>query len=162
MQKASLFKGTIRDNLLWGRADATDEDLLEAARVAQAADVLAVKGGLDAPIEQNGDNLSGGQKQRLAVARVLARRPEILILDDSASALDMATDARLRLAILGLDYHPTVFIISQRAASIMSADLILVLDDGRVVGRGQHPDLLQSCPIYREIYESQFGKEAAV
>ena len=162
MQKASLFKGTIRDNLLWGRADATDEDLLEAARVAQAADVLAVKGGLDAPIEQNGDNLSGGQKQRLAVARVLARRPEILILDDSASALDMATDARLRLAILGLDYHPTVFIISQRAASIMSADLILVLDDGRVVGRGQHPDLLQSCPIYREIYESQFRREAAV
>ena len=162
MQKASLFKGTIRDNLLWGRADATDGDLLEAAQVAQAADVLAAKGGLDAPIEQNGGNLSGGQRQRLTIARALARRPEILILDDSTSALDMATDSRLRRAILALDYRPTMFIISQRAASIMSADLILVLDDGRVVGKGQHPDLLANCPIYREIYESQFGREAAV
>jgi ABC-type multidrug transport system fused ATPase/permease subunit len=162
MQKPSLFKGTIRDNLLWGRADATDGDLLEAAQVAQAADVLAAKGGLDAPIEQNGGNLSGGQRQRLTIARALARRPEILILDDSTSALDMATDSRLRRAILALDYRPTMFIISQRAASIMSADLILVLDDGRVVGKGQHPDLLANCPIYREIYESQFGREAAV
>ena len=162
MQKPSLFKGTIRDNLLWGRADATDGDLLEAAQVAQAADVLAAKGGLDAPIEQDGGNLSGGQRQRLTIARALARRPEILILDDSTSALDMATDSRLRRAILALDYRPTMFIISQRAASIMSADLILVLDDGRVVGKGQHPDLLANCPIYREIYESQFGREAAV
>ena len=124
MQKASLFKGTIRDNLLWGRADATDEDLLEAARVAQAADVLTVKGGLDAPIEQNGDNLSGGQKQRLTIARALVRRPSILILDDSASALDMATDARLRRAIAHLDYHPTTFIISQRCASVMASSMV--------------------------------------
>ena len=162
MQKASLFKGTIRDNLLWGRADATDEELLAAAETAQAADVLAAKGGLDGEIAQNGGNLSGGQKQRLTIARALVRRPEILILDDSASALDMATDARLRRAIAALDYGPTVFIISQRAASIMNADLILVLDDGRVVGQGTHADLLERCPVYREIYESQFRREAAV
>ena len=162
MQKALLFKGTIRDNLLWGRADATDEELLAAAETAQAADVLAAKGGLDGEIAQNGGNLSGGQKQRLTIARALVRRPEILILDDSASALDMATDARLRRAIAALDYGPTVFIISQRAASIMNADLILVLDDGRVVGQGTHAELLERCPVYREIYESQFRREAAV
>ena len=162
MQKASLFKGTIRDNLLWGCADATDEELLAAAETAQAADVLAAKGGLDGEIAQNGGNLSGGQKQRLTIARALVRRPEILILDDSASALDMATDARLRRAIAALDYGPTVFIISQRAASIMNADLILVLDDGRVVGQGTHAELLERCPVYREIYESQFRREAAV
>lgn len=159
-QKASLFKGTIRDNLRWGNPDATDEQLIEAADIAQASDVLAVKGGLDGAIEQNGGNLSGGQKQRLTIARALARRPEILILDDSASALDMATDARLRRAIAALNYHPTVFIISQRAASIMQADLILVLDDGRVVGKGRHAELLENCPIYREIYDSQFSGEA--
>ena len=158
MQKASLFKGTIRENLRWGRADATDEDLLAAAEAAQAMDVLAAKGGLDGEITQNGGNLSGGQKQRLTVARALVRRPPILILDDSASALDMATDARLRKAIANLDYHPTTVIISQRCASVMGADLILVLDDGRVVGKGTHSELMKNCPVYREIYESQFGE----
>jgi ABC-type multidrug transport system fused ATPase/permease subunit len=123
-------------------------------------DVLAAKGGLDGEIAQNGGNLSGGQKQRLTIARALARRPEILILDDSASALDMATDARLRRAIAALDYRPTVFIISQRAASIMQADLILVLDDGKVVGKGMHAELLENCAIYREIYDSQFSGES--
>ena len=123
--------------------------------------MLAAKGGLDGEIEQNGGNLSGGQRQRLTIARALVRRPEILILDDSASALDMATDARLRRAIAALDYRPTVFIISQRAASIMAADLILVLDDGRVAGKGTHAALLESCPVYREIYDSQFGREDA-
>ena len=159
MQKAVLFKGTIRDNLRWGNPDATDEALLEAARLAQAEDVLEAKGGLDGRIEQNGANLSGGQRQRLTIARALVRRPQILILDDSASALDMATDARLRKAIAGLDYHPTVFIISQRTASIMHADQILVLDDGRLVGKGTHAQLMESCAVYREIYESQFRKE---
>ncbi len=158
MQKASLFKGSIRENLRWGRADATDEDLLAAAEAAQAMDVLAAKGGLDGEITQNGGNLSGGQKQRLTVARALVRRPPILILDDSASALDMATDARLRKAIANLDYHPTTVIISQRCASVMGADLILVLDDGRVVGKGTHSELMKNCPVYREIYESQFGE----
>ncbi len=156
-QRAQLFKGTVRDNLRWGRPDADDDALLVAAEAAQALDVLAAKGGLDGELEQNGGNLSGGQKQRLTVARALVRRPEILILDDSASALDMATDARLRRAIAHLDYRPTVFIISQRAASIMAADLILVLDDGRIVGKGRHTELMESCPIYREIYDSQFG-----
>jgi len=158
MQKASLFKGTIRENLRWGRTDATDEDLLAAAEAAQAMDVLAAKGGLDGQITQNGGNLSGGQKQRLTVARALVRRPPILILDDSASALDMATDARLRKAIANLDYHPTTVIISQRCASVMGADLILVLDDGRVVGKGTHSELMKNCPVYREIYQSQFGE----
>ena len=162
MQKATLFKGSIRENLRWGRADADDDALLAAAETAQASDVLAAKGGLDGAISQNGGNLSGGQRQRLTIARALARRPRILILDDSASALDMATDARLRRAIAGLDYRPTVFIISQRTASIMAADLILVLDDGRVVGQGTHEELLESCPVYREIYDSQFGRGAAV
>ena len=159
MQKASLFKGTIRENLLWGRADATDEELLAAAGTAQAMDVLSAKGGLDGALTQNGGNLSGGQKQRLTIARALVRRPPILILDDSASALDMATDARLRKAIASLDDHPTTFIISQRCASVMGADLILVLDDGRVVGKGTHRELMGKCPVYKEIYESQFGNE---
>ena len=158
-QKASLFKGTIRDNLRWGRDDTTDAELLAAAEAAQAADVLEAKGGLDGEITQNGGNLSGGQKQRLTIARALVRRPSILILDDSASALDMATDARLRRALAHLDYHPTTFIISQRCASVMGADFILVLDDGRVVGQGRHADLLEGCPVYREIYQSQFGTE---
>lgn len=156
-QKASLFKGTLRDNLRWGKPDATDEELIAAAAIAQAGDVLAAKGGLDGEIEQNGGNLSGGQKQRLTIARALVRRPEILLLDDSASALDMATDARLRRAIAALEDRPTVFIISQRAASILAADLILVLDDGKIVGQGTHAELLETCEIYREIYNSQFG-----
>ena len=143
MQKASLFKGTIRENLLWGRDGATDAELIAAAEAAQAADVLSAKGGLDGEIAQNGSNLSGGQKQRLTIARALVRRPPILILDDSASALDMATDARLRRAVAALDYTPTTFIISQRCASVMGADLILVLDDGRVVGKGTHAELMQ-------------------
>ena len=159
LQKAVLFKGTIRDNLRWGNPDATDAQLIEAARVAQASDVLEAKGGLDGEIEQNGSNLSGGQRQRLTIARALVRRPEILVLDDSASALDMTTDAHLRQAIAALDYKPTVFIISQRTASIMNADQILVLDDGKLAGKGTHAELMERCQIYREIYESQFRKE---
>jgi len=158
MQKASLFKGTIRENLLWGDGDATDAELVAAAGAAQAGDVLAAKGGLDGEISQNGGNLSGGQKQRLTIARALVRRPGILILDDSASALDMATDARLRKAVAALEYRPTTFIISQRCASVMGADLILVLDDGKVVGKGKHGELMRDCDVYREIWESQFGK----
>jgi len=159
LQKAVLFKGTIRENIRWGNPDATDAEIKEAVRLAQAEDVVSVKGGLDAMIEQEGRNLSGGQKQRLTIARALVRKPEILVLDDSASALDMVTDARLRQAIAGLDYKPTVFIVSQRTASIMNADEILVLDDGRIVGRGKHAELLENCEIYREIYESQFRRE---
>jgi len=152
-----LFKGTIRDNLRWGRPDATDEELMAAVNTAQAGEVVQFKGGLDGMIEQNGANLSGGQRQRLTIARALVRRPGILVLDDSASALDMVTDAKLRGAIAGLDDRPTVFIISQRTASIMGADQILVLDDGRLAGRGTHDELMERCPIYREIYDSQFG-----
>ena len=159
LQKAVLFKGTIRENIRWGNPDATDEEIETAVRLAQAEDVVKVKGGLDAMIEQEGRNLSGGQKQRLTIARALVRKPEILVLDDSASALDMVTDARLRQAIAGLDYNPTVFIVSQRTSSIMQADKILVLDDGRIVGMGTHQELLEGCDIYREIYESQFRRE---
>lgn len=160
MQKAVLFHGTIRDNLRWGKPDATDAELNEAIAAAQADDVVKAKGGLDAMIEQNGRNLSGGQRQRLTIARALVRKPEILVLDDSASALDQATDLNLRIAIRRLDYHPTVFIVSQRTASILAADQILVLDDGKAVGLGSHEALLESCPVYREIYESQYGGEA--
>lgn len=160
MQKAVLFHGTIRDNLRWGKPDATDAELNEAIAAAQAEDVVKAKGGLDAMIEQNGRNLSGGQRQRLTIARALVRKPEILVLDDSASALDQATDLNLRIAIRRLDYHPTVFIVSQRTASILAADQILVLDDGKAVGLGTHEALLESCPVYREIYESQYGGEA--
>ena len=160
MQKAVLFHGTIRDNLRWGKPNATDAELNEAIAAAQADDVVKAKGGLDAMIEQNGRNLSGGQRQRLTIARALVRKPEILVLDDSASALDQATDLNLRLAIRRLDYHPTVFIVSQRTASILAADQILVLDDGKAVGLGTHEALLESCPVYREIYESQYGGEA--
>ena len=158
-QKALLFKGSIRDNLLWGNPEADDEALMEAVRAAQAEDVLRAKGGLDGEIEQSGRNLSGGQRQRLTIARALVRRPEILILDDSASALDFATDARLRMAIRQLPYRPTVFIVSQRASSVRYADQILVMDDGRVVGTGVHEALLDSCPVYREIHDSQFRRE---
>ena len=160
-QKAVLFQGTIRDNLRWGNESATDDELLQAAQIAQAADVLTAKGGLDGEIEQGGRNLSGGQRQRLTIARALVRRPDILILDDSASALDFATDAALRKALRGLDYQPTVFIVSQRTSSIQHADQIVVLDDGCVAGVGTHEQLLDSCQVYREIYDSQFRKEAA-
>ena len=155
-QKAKLFKGTIRDNLLWGRGDATDEELMAAARIAQAEDFIKEKGGLDAPVEQGGKNFSGGQKQRLTVARALVRNPDILILDDSSSALDYATDAALRKEIRGL--KTTVFVVSQRASSVRDADKIIVLDDGRAVGIGTHDELMQTCEVYREIYFSQYGE----
>ncbi len=156
-QKAELFKGTIRTNLCWGKENATDEELWTALDAAQAADfVRAKEGGLDAPVEQRGRNFSGGQRQRLTIARALVGKPAILILDDSASALDFATDARLRTALRALEPKPTTFIISQRTSSIHAADLILVLDDGRVVGMGRHDELLTSCDVYREIHESQF------
>ena len=159
-QKAMLFKGTIRSNLLWGNESATEQDLTDALTVAQALDVVASKEkGLDEPVEQGGRNFSGGQRQRLTIARALVRKPEILILDDSASALDYATDASLRRAIRQMENPPTTFIVSQRAASIRFADLILVLDDGLVVGMGTHEELLASCAVYQEIYASQFEAE---
>lgn len=159
-QKAVLFRGTIKENLLWGNENATDDTLKEAVLAAQAADIIASKEkGFDELIEQNGRNLSGGQRQRLTIARALVRRPGILILDDSMSALDFATDAALRKAIKRLSYNPTVFIVSQRTASIMHADKIIVLDDGRAVGAGTHSQLLEDCEVYREIHESQFKKE---
>ena len=162
LQKAVLFQGTIRDNLKWGKEDAADEELWEALTLSQAADFVKEKDGqLDAKIEQGGKNLSGGQRQRLTIARALVKKPEILILDDSASALDYATDAKLRSAIKGMDGNTTVFIVSQRTASIMHADRILVLDDGRLAGVGTHEQLLAQCEVYREIYESQFKKETA-
>lgn len=161
LQKAVLFKGTIRENLLWGNGDATDEDIWQAIEVSQSKEFVEQKDGkLDFVIEQNGKNLSGGQRQRLTIARALVRRPEILIMDDSASALDFATDARLRQAIKKLDKDLTVFIVSQRAASIQFADKIIVLDDGKVVGMGTHDELLETCEVYQEIYYSQFPKEA--
>ena len=157
-QKANLFAGTIRSNLKWGNPDATDEQLLKALELASAKDfVLAKEGGLDEPVLQGGKNFSGGQRQRLTVARALVRQPKILILDDSASALDYATESTLRRNIADLDYDPTVFIVSQRASSIMHADLIIVLDDGAPVGIGKHEELLETCEIYREIYETQFS-----
>ena len=159
-QKAVLFKGTIRENLKWGKADATDDELLTALELAQAREVVESKeGGLDAMVEQGGTNFSGGQRQRLTIARALVRKPGILILDDSASALDYATDAKLRMAIRGMEDAPTTFIVSQRAASVRYADVILVLDDGRLVGQGNHDELLATCPVYQEVYYSQFPKE---
>ena len=155
-QNAVLFKGTIRENMLWGNENATDEEIFAALEIAQALDVVEGKGGLDAIIEQGGRNLSGGQKQRLTIARALVRRPKILILDDSASALDYATDAALRMAIKKLE--GTVFIVSQRASSVMYADKIVVLDDGEAVGIGTHAELIESCDVYREIYATQFGE----
>lgn len=159
-QKASLFQGTIRENLLWGDQSATDEELWQALETAQAAEVVRGKPlGLDEMLEQNGRNLSGGQKQRLTIARALVRKPEILILDDSASALDFATDAALRKAIRELPGEITVFIISQRPSSIRYADQILVLDEGRLVGCGSSEELLKSCPLYQEIYRTQYPEE---
>ena len=159
MQKAQLFGGTIRSNLLWGNKNATDAELWAALETAQAAEFVQAKPlGLDEPVEQGGRNLSGGQKQRLTIARALVGKPDILILDDSASALDYATDAALRKALAALPGSLTVFIVSQRAASLQHADQILVLDDGRLVGLGTHDQLRQSCPVYEEIYESQFKK----
>ena len=161
-QKSVLFKGTIRQNLKWGNENATEDDLWAALNTAQAQEVVLGKdGGLDAPVEQGGANFSGGQRQRLTIARALVRKPSILILDDSASALDYATDANLRMAIRSMASPPTTFIVSQRAASVRYADEILVLDDGLLVGKGTHDELLQGCPTYQEIYYSQFPKEAA-
>ena len=160
-QKAVLFKGTIRDNLRWGNQSATDEELWRALEVAQAAEIVRGKQhGLDEMIEQNGRNLSGGQRQRLTIARALVKDPHILILDDSASALDYATDAALRKALHDMDTDATVFIVSQRASSIRHADQILVLDDGELAGLGTHEELMQSCTVYQEIYYSQYPKEA--
>lgn len=161
MQKAVLFKGTIRENLLWGNENATDEELWEALRTAQAEEfVLKKEKKLDEMIEQEGRNLSGGQKQRLSIARALVKKPEILILDDSASALDYATDAALRKALKEMPGETTVFIVAQRASSLMHADTIIVLDDGNVEGMGKHEELLKSCEVYREIYYSQFSEDS--
>lgn len=160
-QKAVLFKGTIRSNLQWGKPDATDEELWQAIDTAQAREVVEGRdGGLDARVAQNGKNLSGGQKQRLTIARALVRKPEILILDDSASALDYATDAKLRQALKEVEKDTTTFIVSQRASTIRHADQILVLDDGMIVGIGTHEKLLEDCQVYQEIYYSQYEKEA--
>jgi len=159
-QQAVLFQGTLRENMQWGNLAATDEEIWEALTVAQAKAVAEGKGGLDFLIEQGGRNLSGGQMQRFTIARALVRQPELLILDDSASALDFATDAALRQAIRAMPRHPTVFIISQRTSAIRYADQILVMDEGRIVAIGTHDKLLQFCQVYREIYDSQNRKES--
>ena len=159
-QKAVLFKGTIRENLRWGSADATEEEMERALSDAQALEIVKAKPeGLDSPVAQNGKNLSGGQRQRLTIARALIKKPDILILDDSASALDYATDLALRRSLAALSYKPTVFIVSQRASSILHADKIAVLDEGKIVGLGTHDELMQTCPVYREIYYSQYEQE---
>ena len=158
-QKAVLFSGTIRENMLWGDPNADDATIWKALEVAQAAQVVRDKGGLDAAVEQGGRNFSGGQRQRLTIARALVRAPRILILDDSASALDHATEAALRGAIGALSPKPLVFVVSQRASSVMHADQILVLEDGTIAGKGTHKELLATCQVYREIYQSQFGGE---
>lgn len=162
MQKAVLFKGSIRDNMKWGNDQASDEEINFALENAQVAEVVAGKeGGLDYMLEQNGRNLSGGQKQRFTIARALVRKPKVLILDDSASALDFATDAKLRKSLKQLGYSPTTFIVSQRTSSIQHADMILVLDDGKIVGKGTHDELLKTCEVYNEIYMSQFKDKKA-
>ena len=156
-QKAQLVKGTIRSNLAWGAENASDEQMWEALRIAQASEFVEEKNGLDTEVAQNGSNFSGGQKQRLTIARALLKKPGVLILDDSASALDYATEAKLRREINNLDYSPTLFIVSQRTSSILHADKIIVLDDGDVVGIGTHSELLASCEVYQDIYRSQFS-----
>ena len=162
-QKAVLFAGTIRSNMLWGKPEATEKEIFDALEIAQAKDVVLKKEkGLDAEVEQGGKNFSGGQRQRLTIARALVKNPEILILDDSSSALDFATDAALRMAIGAMEHKPTVFIVSQRTASIQYADKIVVLDDGAIVGIGSHEELMDSCEVYREIYDSQYNKTGKV
>ena len=162
MQKAIFFSGTVRDNIKWGKKDATDDEINEALKVAQIYDSIYEKDGLDTIIEHNGGNLSGGQKQRLSIARAIVSKPEIIVLDDSASALDFATEKALREAILNLDYKPTLFIVSQRCSSILGADKIIVLEDGVCVGQGTNKELLNSCETYREIYSSQFSDDEEV
>lgn len=160
MQKAVLFKGSIRENLLWGNENATEEELWEALTLSQSLEFVEKKqDGIDSFVEQGGKNLSGGQRQRLTIARALVRKPEILIFDDSTSALDYATDARFRECLGSLSYHPTIFMVSQRTSSIRHADRILVLEDGRVIGSGTHEELLADCEVYREIHYSQFQKD---
>lgn len=161
MQKAVLFAGTVRDNIKWGKQNATDDEINEALKIAQIYDTVYDKDGLDTVIEQGGANFSGGQKQRLSIARAVVSKPDIIVLDDSASALDFATEKALREAILSLDYKPTLFIVSQRCSSILGADKIIVLDDGKCIASGTNEQLLKSCEVYREIYSSQFTiKEA--
>lgn len=161
MQKAVLFAGTVRDNIKWGKQNATDDEINEALKIAQVYDTVYDKDGLDTVVEQGGANFSGGQKQRLSIARAVVSKPDIIVLDDSASALDFATEKALREAILSLDYKPTLFIVSQRCSSILSADKIIVFDDGKCIASGTNEQLLKSCEVYREIYSSQFTiKEA--
>lgn len=159
MQKAVLFSGTVRDNIRWGKSNATDDEINDALKLAQVYDNIYDKNGLDTVIEQNGANLSGGQKQRLSIARAIVSKPEIIVLDDSTSALDFATEKAVRDGLLSLDYNPTIFIVSQRCSSIMTANKILVLDDGKCIAMGTNDELLQSCDVYKEIYYSQFSKE---
>ena len=159
-QKPELFRGTIRSNLLWGREDASEEDMLQALKTAQALELLEGEKGLDREVDQGGLNFSGGQRQRLTIARALVRKPRILILDDSASALDYGTESRLRQALRQLPDPPTTFIVSQRASSVRHADQILVLEDGSLEAAGTHEMLLKTSQIYREIYEAQFPEEA--
>jgi ATP-binding cassette subfamily B protein len=161
-QKPYLFSGTVASNLRYGKPDATEEEIWEALRVAQAADfVAAMPGGLDAPIAQGGSNVSGGQRQRLAIARALVRKPDLYLFDDSFSALDVATDARLRAALGPYTEESTVVVVAQRVSTIRNADRIIVLEDGEIVGSGTHHELLQTCPTYQEIVESQMTAEEA-
>ena len=158
-QKSVLFKGTIRENMLWGKSDAADDEIYDAIKTAQASDVIDSRPDkLDAFVSQNGENFSGGQRQRLCIARALVKKPDILILDDSSSALDYLTDRNLRKALRDLDDNMTIFIVSQRTSAFSGADMIIVLDDGQISGIGTHDELLKTCPIYKEIYDSQFSE----